>query len=67
MADFEIVRAQRSQAKLRLALTAPSGGGKTWSSLVMAKGLVESLIESGHLTGTRLSGRSARRPSCGLR
>lgn len=52
MADFEIVRAQRSQAKLRLALTAPSGGGKTWSSLVMAKGLVESLIESGHLTGT---------------
>jgi len=48
---FEIVRAQRSQARLRLGLTAPSGGGKTWSSLLLAKGIVEALLSAG-LPGT---------------
>lgn len=47
MANFEIVRAQRSQARLRLGLTGPSGGGKTWSSLLVAKGIVESLLAAG--------------------
>lgn len=44
---FEIVRAQRSQARLRLGLTAPSGGGKTWSSLLLAKGVVEGMLAAG--------------------
>lgn len=52
MADFEIVRASRSQARLRLGLTAPSGGGKTWSGLLVAKGIVEYLLETGGLAGT---------------
>lgn len=47
MAKFEIVRAQRSQARLRLGLTAPSGGGKTWSSLLLAKGVVEGMLAAG--------------------
>lgn len=47
MANFEIVRAQRSQARLRLGLTAPSGGGKTWSSLLLAKGVVEGMLAAG--------------------
>jgi hypothetical protein len=47
MSGFEIVRAQRSQARLRLGLTAPSGGGKTWSGLVLAKGIVEALLSAG--------------------
>lgn len=51
MADFEIVRARRSQARLRLGLAAPSGGGKTWSSLVLAKGLVEALQAAGAAPG----------------
>lgn len=52
MADFSIVRAQRSQARLRLALTAPSGGGKTWSALVVAKGICEALLQAGLVPGT---------------
>ncbi|QRO34009.1 ATP-binding protein [Chromobacterium violaceum] len=32
-------KAQRKKAKLRLALTAPSGAGKTYGALVVAKGL----------------------------
>jgi hypothetical protein len=47
MSGFEIVRAQRSQARLRLGLTAPSGGGKTWSSLLLAKGVVEGMLAAG--------------------
>ena len=47
MANFEIVRAQRSQARLRLGLTSPSGGGKTWSSLLLAKGVVEGMLAAG--------------------
>jgi hypothetical protein len=38
---FEIKRAERRQARLRLGLTAPSGGGKTMSALLLAAGIVE--------------------------
>lgn len=33
-------KAERKQVKLKLAITGPSGGGKTYSSLLIAKGLV---------------------------
>lgn len=36
---FQIRKARRSATKLRLLLTSPSGGGKTYSSLLLAKGL----------------------------
>ena len=35
-------KAQRKQAKIRLGLASPSGGGKTYSALLIAKGLVGS-------------------------
>lgn len=37
MAAF--VKAERKQAKLKLAITGPAGGGKTYSSLLMATGM----------------------------
>ena len=37
--SFSFQKAERKKAKLRLALTAPSGGGKTYSALLLAKGL----------------------------
>jgi hypothetical protein len=37
---MEIKRATRKQVKLRLGLSAVSGGGKTYSALLLAKGLV---------------------------
>lgn len=49
---FEIQRAERRQARLRLAVGAASNGGKTWTSLELAFGLVEELIAQGVLTGT---------------
>lgn len=39
---FQLKKAQRKQVKLRLNLSAPSGAGKTYSALKMAKGLVGS-------------------------
>ena len=33
-------KAQRKQAKLKIGIASPSGGGKTYSSLLLAKGLV---------------------------
>lgn len=36
---IEIRTAQRKQSKLRIGLSSPSGGGKTYSGLLMAKGL----------------------------
>jgi hypothetical protein len=36
---MELKRAQRKQAKIRLNLSAPSGGGKTYGALLLAKGL----------------------------
>lgn len=49
--DFEIKRAERKQARLRVALSAASNGGKTWTALELAFGLVEQLIARGTLTG----------------
>jgi hypothetical protein len=37
---YEIRKAQRKQSKLRIGLSSPSGAGKTYSSLLLAKGLV---------------------------
>lgn len=37
---MELKKAARKQAKLRLNISAPSGAGKTYSALLMAKGLV---------------------------
>lgn len=48
---FEIKRAERRQARLRLAVCAASNGGKTWTSLLLAFGLVEQLIARGVLAG----------------
>ena len=50
--EFKIERAERTQSRLRLALTASSNGGKTWSAILLAKGIVEHMIEAGVLTGT---------------
>jgi len=51
-APFVIKRAERTQARLRIALAAPSGAGKTWSGLELARGIVEAGLEAGLLTGT---------------
>jgi hypothetical protein len=37
---LQLKKAQRKQVKLRLNLSAPSGAGKTYSALLMAKGIV---------------------------
>lgn len=50
--QFEIRRAERRQARLRMALCGASGAGKTWSALLLARGLVEELISRGELAGT---------------
>lgn len=39
--SFVIEEAKREQVKLKLAITAPSGGGKTYSALLVAAGLAE--------------------------
>lgn len=53
--EFVIKRAERTQARLRLALQGSSGGGKTATSLLIAKGMVEALQARGvlpsHLDG----------------
>lgn len=49
--EFQIVRAKRSESRLRLAVMAESNGGKTWSSLELAFGLTEEYIARGHLPG----------------
>ena len=36
---MKFVKAKRQKAKLRLGLTGPSGAGKTYSALLLAKGL----------------------------
>ena len=38
---MEIRKAQRKQAKIKLALQAPSGAGKTMSALLLASGITE--------------------------
>ena len=36
---MELRKSQRQKAKIKLAIQAPSGAGKTYSSLLIAKGL----------------------------
>lgn len=49
--QFEIRRAERRQARLRFAICAASNGGKTWTALELAFGLVEELLSQGVLNG----------------
>lgn len=50
--EFKIERAVRSDALLRLALQATSNGGKTWTGLEIAFGIVEELLERKLITGS---------------
>lgn len=50
MSEFQIKRAERSQAFLRLAFTGASFAGKTTASLLLAKGIVEALVAAGKLS-----------------
>lgn len=47
--QFVIKRAERKQARLRLAIQGPSFSGKTATALLLAKGIVEGLVEAGLL------------------
>ena len=38
---MELKKAQRKQAKIKLALQGPSGSGKTMSSLLLASGIAD--------------------------
>jgi hypothetical protein len=51
-------KAARKKAKLRLALTAPSGAGKTYSALLLAKGLGGriALVDTEHESASLYSG-----------
>ena len=40
--SFEVRRAERKQAKLKLGVSGPSGSGKTYSALLMARGIASS-------------------------
>lgn len=70
MSEFKIKRAERSQVRLRLALQAPSGGGKTATSLLLAKGMVEALRARGklpeHLDGVYIGVLDTERDSASL-
>jgi hypothetical protein len=46
--EMEIRKAHRKQAKIKLALQAPSGGGKTYSALLLASGMLN--VKTGQLT-----------------
>jgi hypothetical protein len=46
MSTFQIRTAERRKAKIRLGLSSVSGGGKTYSALHIAKGMVGILGES---------------------
>lgn len=48
--SFQIQKAVRKQVKFKMALTAPSGGGKTYSALKIAKGMQESMAAKGDQT-----------------
>ncbi len=45
------VKADKRQGRLRIALTAPSGGGKTFSGLLIATGIIEEMKKLGLDTG----------------
>ncbi len=51
---MKFVKAERKAAKLRLALCSPAGGGKTYSALLIAKGLGGSIamIDTEHGSGS---------------
>lgn len=49
--EFKIVRAERTQVRLRIAIQGPSGGGKTGTALLLAKGMVQALQARGKLPG----------------
>ena len=44
-------KADKRQGRLRIALTAPSGGGKTFSGLLIAQGIIEGMKNMGLDTG----------------
>lgn len=44
-------KADKRQGRLRIALTAPSGGGKTFSGLLIATGIIEAMKKAGLDTG----------------
>lgn len=50
--QFEIRRAERKRARLRFAVCAASNGGKTWTSIELAFGIVEELLARNELSGT---------------
>jgi len=50
--DLQIVRAKRSEARLRFALSAASNGGKTYSALEVAFGIIEEFLARGLLGGS---------------
>jgi len=52
MAEFVIRRAERKQARLRFAVCAASNGGKTWTSIELAFGIVEELLDRRALSGS---------------
>jgi hypothetical protein len=68
--QFRIVRAERSQVRLRIALQAPSGGGKTATSLILARGMVQALRARGklptHLDGVYIGVLDTERDSASL-
>jgi hypothetical protein len=52
VSEFKIKRAERTQARLRLALVGPSFSGKTRTALELARGIAEAMIEAGLATGS---------------
>lgn len=68
--EFKIVRAERSQVRLRVAIQGPSGGGKTATSLILAKGMVQGLQARGklpaHLDGCYIGVLDTERDSASL-
>lgn len=50
--QLRVTRAERHQARLRFAVCASSNGGKTWTSIELAFGIVEELISRSVLSGT---------------
>ena len=55
---MEFKKAERKQAKIRLALASPAGGGKTYSALLIAKGIGGkiAMIDTEHGSGSLYAG-----------
>lgn len=58
---MKFTKAERTQAKLRLALTGPSGSGKTFGALLIAKGLggKVAVIDTEHKSASLYAGMAA--------